>query len=125
MVPTPAAALGVVIPYNSAWSLAWTTSYNSAGSLAWHVCETRACLAWSRCPWRCWGWLYPIRLRCALAMRPPVKNFHLTVPAEGGAGAGGGGAGGTGHSQHFCSTHARHGAPVKYSLQHLSHVHST
>ena len=42
MVPTPAAVLGVVIPYNSAWSLAWATSYNSAGSLAWHVCETRA-----------------------------------------------------------------------------------
>ena len=65
MVPTPAAALGVVIPYNSAWSLAWTTSYNSAGSLVWHVCETRVCLAWSGRPRRCWGWLYPIRLRQA------------------------------------------------------------
>jgi hypothetical protein len=30
MVPTPAAVLGVVIPYNSAWSLAWATSCNSA-----------------------------------------------------------------------------------------------
>jgi len=30
MCSTPAAALGVVIPYNSAWSLAWATSYNSA-----------------------------------------------------------------------------------------------
>ena len=63
MVPTPAATLGEVIPYNSAWSLAWAASYNSAGSLVWHVCETRVCLAWSGRPRRCWGWVYPIRLR--------------------------------------------------------------